>query len=140
MIMQTANNVQQNTKSDPSNKTINKEPAAAIKPAVQRRIKIQRVPSAVPVAQSSAKQQTHAKNMALQFEASAMSGKTSSIQEIAASGIQGSSQSLPHLSTIQQSFGRFKVGHVQAYTGSNARAASQAMGAEAYATSNKIAF
>lgn len=61
------------------------------------------------------------------------------IQSIAAAGVQGSGGSLPHLGTIQQSFGPHKVDHIQAYGGSAAAQACDAMGATAYATGAKVA-
>ncbi|HMG54417.1 MAG TPA: DUF4157 domain-containing protein, partial [Kofleriaceae bacterium] len=47
---------------------------------------------------------------------------------------------LPHLATIQASFGRHDVTGVSAHTGGEATAANQAMGAEAYASGNSVAF
>ena len=47
---------------------------------------------------------------------------------------------MPHLDTIQQSFGSHDVSSVQAHTGSEATQANEAMGAEAYATGNHVAF
>jgi len=65
---------------------------------------------------------------------------TSEIHDAAELGTQGSGHSLPYLSQIQSSFGRHHVTGVQAYTGSKATSASEAMGAEAYATGSKVAF
>ena len=63
-----------------------------------------------------------------------------SIHELAAQGIQGSGGALPHLDTIQNSFGRHDVSGVQAHTDSAAQSASEAMGAQAYASGNSVAF
>ncbi len=47
---------------------------------------------------------------------------------------------MPHYAKIQASFGKHDVSHVQAYTGAQAKQASESIGAEAYATGSKIAF
>jgi hypothetical protein len=60
-------------------------------------------------------------------------------QDIAADGFRGTSRQLPHLDKIQQSFGQ-DLSHVQAYTGKEAAAASQKLGAVAYTSGNRIAF
>ena len=60
--------------------------------------------------------------------------------ELAAQGVQGSGAQLPHLDRIQSSFGAHDVSGVQAHTGGQAATASKAMGAEAYATGNNVAF
>lgn len=62
------------------------------------------------------------------------------VHAAAAHGIQGSGGALPHLDSIQQSFGRHDVSAVQAHVGGPASTASRAMGAEAYATGNHVAF
>ena len=64
----------------------------------------------------------------------------SAVHEAAAHGIQGSGGALPHLGRIQESFGRHDVTAVQAHTDVNAQRATTAMGAEAYATGNHVAF
>ncbi len=55
-------------------------------------------------------------------------------------GVAGSGGPLPHLDTIQASFGRHDVSGVSAHVGGAATQASVALGAEAYATGTKIAF
>jgi hypothetical protein len=62
------------------------------------------------------------------------------VQAAAQRGIAGPSERLPHLDRIQRLFGRHDVGAVQAHVGEGATAASDAMGAAAYATGNHIAF
>ncbi len=62
------------------------------------------------------------------------------IHKIAAKGVQGTGGKLPHLNQIQKSFGRFNVSQVQAYTGRQSRESASAMGAQAYASGNKVAF
>ena len=55
-------------------------------------------------------------------------------------GTSGSGGALPYAERIQAAFGGHDVSNVQAYTGGTASEASTAMGAEAYATGNKVAF
>ena len=62
------------------------------------------------------------------------------IHEAARLGTSGPSGSLPHLETIQQSFGRHDVTNVQAFTGASATAGAQAMNAAAFTMGNRIAF
>ncbi|MBL4648061.1 MAG: DUF4157 domain-containing protein, partial [Gammaproteobacteria bacterium] len=65
---------------------------------------------------------------------------TSALHQVAATGISGAGSKLPHYKKIQQSFGKHNVSHVQAYTNSSAKIASQTIGAEAYTAGNKVAF
>jgi Domain of unknown function (DUF4157) len=60
--------------------------------------------------------------------------------QAAAEGISGTGGSLPYLDTIQQAFGRHSVAHVEAHTDGAAEAGARAMGAEAFATGNHVAF
>lgn len=55
-------------------------------------------------------------------------------------GTSGSAGSLPYLDQIQSSFGRHDVSGVRAYTDSSAAAGASAMGAEAYAVGDQVAF
>src|SRR5262245_56015461 len=63
-----------------------------------------------------------------------MRPKAQQIQEAAAEGVAGTGGQLPHLGAIQESFGKHDVSGVKAHTGSAAAAATERMGAEAYAT------
>lgn len=65
---------------------------------------------------------------------------TSAVLASAAQGVQGSGGALPYLDTIQKSFGHHCVSSVQAFVGGQAKTASDAIGAEAYATGNSVAF
>ena len=65
---------------------------------------------------------------------------TDQVHEAAAMGIASGGGAMPHASAIQNSFGAHDVSGIQAHTGSAATAANQAMGAEAYATGNHVAF
>lgn len=70
----------------------------------------------------------------------ARGGATQDVHAAAAQGIQGPATSLPHAGQIQASFGRHDVNAVQAHVGGPAAEATSAMGAEAYATGNHVAF
>ncbi|MCB9561623.1 MAG: DUF4157 domain-containing protein [Kofleriaceae bacterium] len=59
---------------------------------------------------------------------------------VAATGVASASAPLPHLDVIQRSFGSHDVSHVRASIGGAAAAASAALGAEAYATGDRVAF
>ncbi len=64
----------------------------------------------------------------------------SAVRSAAAKGISGGGGSLPFASQIQSSFGGHDVSSVQAHTGGTASAANKAMGSNAYATGNHVAF
>lgn len=61
-------------------------------------------------------------------------------QETAARGVVGSGSSLPFMHAIQTSFGGHNVSGIEAHVGGDAASASTAIGAEAYATGNHVAF
>ena len=67
-------------------------------------------------------------------------GEADAVHATAAKGVAGGGGALPHGDAIQKSFGRHDVSEVQAHTGGAAEDASQALGAEAYATGNDVAF
>lgn len=75
-----------------------------------------------------------------QIQKQESAGNTASIHSVAAAGVEGGGGKLPHYEKIQASFGQHDVSGVKAYTGAKAASASQAIGAEAYATGNKVAF
>ncbi len=58
----------------------------------------------------------------------------------AGAGLVGSGAPLPYLDAIQAAFGRHDITGVRAYIGGGASAACQALGAEAYASGDQIAF
>ena len=60
--------------------------------------------------------------------------------ETAARGVAGASSELPHQEQIQRSFGDFDVSGIRTQQGGAASEASERLGAEAYATGDKIAF
>lgn len=60
--------------------------------------------------------------------------------ETAEQGVAGATSSLPHLDAIQRSFGAFDVGDIKTRQGGAAADASNAMGADAYASGDRIGF
>jgi|GEM_PF-3251464 len=66
--------------------------------------------------------------------------KHTNVHAAAERGTQGIGGTLPHGEQIQASFGAHDVSNVQAYTGGAAAEASEAIGAQAYATGSKVAF
>jgi Domain of unknown function (DUF4157)/OmpA family len=62
------------------------------------------------------------------------------VHAAARQGVSGPGGGLPHLDRIQQLFGRHDVGNVKAHVGGSAEPASRAMGAQAYATGDQVAF
>ena len=67
-------------------------------------------------------------------------GGTNGVHAAAAEGIKGSGGTMPHAGAIQQAFGSHDVGGIKAHTDGNAAAANDAMGAQAYASGNDVAF
>lgn len=65
---------------------------------------------------------------------------SAALHDTAAQGVTGGGGALPHMDRIQEAFGRHDISSVRAHTGSAATAATSAMGAEAYATGNDVAF
>ena len=63
-----------------------------------------------------------------------------SVQQAAAHGTSGAGGRLPHFAAVQQAFGAHDIGGVQAHVGGVARQGAEAMGAEAYASGNHVAF
>src|SRR5688500_17392073 len=55
-------------------------------------------------------------------------------------GTSGNSTARPYLDTIQRAFGAHDVSGVKAHTDAAASAGSRAMGAEAFATGDRVAF
>ncbi|MDQ3368611.1 MAG: DUF4157 domain-containing protein [Myxococcota bacterium] len=62
------------------------------------------------------------------------------VQQTARAGVAGAGQELPHAERIQASFGKHDVSGVRAQVGGDAAEASEALGAEAYATGDRVAF
>jgi uncharacterized protein DUF4157 len=62
------------------------------------------------------------------------------VAEAAAHGVSGAGGPLPHADRIQRLFGRHDVSGITAHTDAAATAGAQAMGAQAFATGNHVAF
>lgn len=67
-------------------------------------------------------------------------GESPSVQAAATQGISGSAGRLPHGDTIQRLFGGHDVGNIQAHSDAPAAEGARAMGAQAFATGNHVAF
>lgn len=89
--------------------------------------------SAAPPPMSSGTGASHEDPFGLHLEGS-------SAQTIAAQGVASGGSALPHGDVIQRSFGRHDVSGVSAHVGGEAASASAALGAEAYATGDRVAF
>jgi outer membrane protein OmpA-like peptidoglycan-associated protein len=61
-------------------------------------------------------------------------------QSIAAGGLTGSSTSMPYADQLQASFGHHSIAGIAAHVGGPAANAAGALGADAYATGNSVAF
>ncbi len=78
---------------------------------------------------------------AVQRKQSAASALTSDdVRHTAADGVHGATAPLPHLDRIQAAFGHHDIGHVRAQVGGDGAAAAGAIGAEAYAIGDRVAF
>lgn len=64
----------------------------------------------------------------------------SAVHQAAAHGTRGAGAPLPYLDRIQASFGRHDVSHIQAHTDASAGEGARAMGAQAYAMGEHVAF
>ncbi|HVV87590.1 MAG TPA: DUF4157 domain-containing protein, partial [Kofleriaceae bacterium] len=62
------------------------------------------------------------------------------VHAAAADGTRGAGAALPHLDAIQRSFGRHDVSGIRAHTDDAAARGARAMGAEAFATGDHVAF
>ncbi|MBZ0231158.1 MAG: DUF4157 domain-containing protein [Deltaproteobacteria bacterium] len=62
------------------------------------------------------------------------------VQARAAEGVSGAGGSLPFMDVIQRSFGAHDLSSTRAHTDANAQAASESIGARAYAVGNDVAF
>jgi hypothetical protein len=62
------------------------------------------------------------------------------VQQAAQQGVSGAGGPLPYADQIQRLFGRHDVSAVKAHVGGEAAAASETMGAQAFATGNHVAF
>lgn len=67
-------------------------------------------------------------------------GDASHVHAIAARGVGGSGEALPHLERVQASFGPHDLTGVEAHVGGAAGEAARAIGADAFATGRHVAF
>jgi hypothetical protein len=67
-------------------------------------------------------------------------GEPADVHAAAAIGTSGPTTELPHFGTIQRAFGRHDVSGIKAHVGGQAEAGATAMGAEAFATGDRVAF
>jgi Domain of unknown function (DUF4157) len=77
---------------------------------------------------------------AVQRRASGAAVQAADVDATAHAGVAGATSPLPHHDTIQRAFGKHDVSGVRAQIGGPAAEASHALGAEAYATGNTVAF
>ncbi|MBA3502855.1 MAG: DUF4157 domain-containing protein, partial [Deltaproteobacteria bacterium] len=70
----------------------------------------------------------------------AAASSTADVQATAQTGVAGASSRLPHFDPIQRAFGKHDISGVQAQIGGAAFDAAASIGAQAYATGNKVAF
>lgn len=96
-------------------------------PAFQQTTISQREPGAVPA-------------VPVQLRGGGSAESAAHVQHLAENGTRGPSGKLPYLDTIQRCFGRFDVSNVHAHTDDSAARSAQAMGAEAFATGDRVAF
>lgn len=76
----------------------------------------------------------------VQTKGSAGDGEEQRTHSAAVHGLSGPAERLPFLDAIQASFGRHDISHVHAHVGGAAADASAAIGAEAYASGDGVAF
>ncbi|MGK0361970.1 MAG: hypothetical protein ACI9U2_004290 [Bradymonadia bacterium] len=72
--------------------------------------------------------------------ATGMASGAPGVHDVAAQGMGGAASTLPHLDTIQASFGQHDVSSVQAHSDSAAVQASAELGAHGYASGDQVAF
>ncbi len=77
---------------------------------------------------------------AVQADGGALAGEAPSVAATAERGVAGASAELPHADAIQQAFGKHDVSGVRAQVGGEAADASKQLGAQAYATGDRVAF
>lgn len=68
------------------------------------------------------------------------SASSGDVHAAARRGVAGGGGALPHLDSVQRAFGGHDVSGVQAHVGGQAREATRAMGASAYASGDHVAF
>lgn len=76
----------------------------------------------------------------VQLAGAAAASETDVVHAAAAHATRGGGGTLPHLDAIQRSFGSHDVSGVKAHTGSEASMGARAMGAQAFASGDHVAF
>jgi Domain of unknown function (DUF4157) len=76
----------------------------------------------------------------IQRRANGAAVASNDVPATAEAGVAGASSRLPHFDTIQRAFGKHDISGVRAQVGGAATEATAALGAQAYATVDKIAF
>lgn len=76
----------------------------------------------------------------VQMKGGGASADPAQVHEAAQQGVASGGATVPHMDKIQRSFGSHDVSSIQAHVGGAAKGATQAMGAEAYASGNQVAF
>jgi hypothetical protein len=111
-------------------------------PAVGKRTQVEATYESVPVKPGDASASpAHGPLQRVAVPAGSQAGQdTGAVHRAAEHGTSGAAGSLPHLGTIQALFGRHDVSGVQAHTDAAAAAGTKAMGAEAFASGNHVAF
>lgn len=77
---------------------------------------------------------------AIQRRANGVASPGTDVQSTAQSGVAGASSPLPHADVIQRAFGKHDISGVRSQVGGAASDAAAALGAQAYATGDKVAF
>jgi hypothetical protein len=94
----------------------------------------------VPGKQTIARSLEDAPAMPVQHKADGAMAAPDDAHEIAATGVSGHGQPIPHGATIQQLFGRHDISDVKAHIGGSAAGAAAQLGANAYAMGNQVGF
>ncbi len=114
---------------------VQRSPVAPGKRTLTSRLPVQRVPPPEPVRSEPAEQ----RELAGPGHGSPIP-PLGDVHAAAAHGTGGAGGTLPHIDQIQRSFGRHDVSKVVAHTDERAAAGAEAMGADAFATGDHVAF
>ena len=83
---------------------------------------------------------SHLSNAQIQMRFGGPETSSAEVRDAAAEGVKGTPSALPHGDRIQASFGHHDISGVKAHVGEQAAAASEAMGANAFATGSSVGF
>ena len=110
---------------------------------VQRRASTMAPPDGAPATRPPAIDDPYGMHLAdarVQRRAAGAAPSDDDVHAAAAAGTAGAASALPHHDAIQRSFGRHDVSGVRAHTDDAAAAGARAMGAQAFATGDHVAF